>query len=451
MDKWQTLVCVILLAMVVALVIVVLVCTSKYARTYQVSDEAFTNPFIGYAPMAQSKEKLDHVTLAYCEVTWGLWEPEEGKFDTAALEKKLSLSNLRERGFHLVLRFICDLPGDEAHRDIPDWLYEKTGDGMDYDIEYGRGYSPNYNNPVFIEAHRKAVLALGEYLGQDTFVSYVELGSLGHWGEWHVDYASGLPQIPSEEIRELYVEPYQDAFPNALLLMRRPFTHAEVHGFGLYNDMTGEPKSTLEWLDWIENGGTYHQANEEDTVVPMPDAWETSPIGGEFTSSTSMEKMLKDNLDTTLELLEKSHMSFIGPKMADPTFKEGYDSVLLKVGYRLNIPRVEIRRFFGQCSVILYWENDGAAPMYQDLPVHLVLTDADGKEVERTQVTVDLRSVLPGETVKTETAFQTKNLDRKLKKEGYHLLLGIEDPLYGKVCVRLAQDVVYEDGWNYLF
>ncbi len=80
----------------------------------------------------------------------------------------------------------------EPHRDIPDWLYEKTKDGKDYDISYGKGYSPNYANRVFTEAHAKAVAALGKRFGQDTFFSYVELGSLGHWGEWHIKTGEGL-------------------------------------------------------------------------------------------------------------------------------------------------------------------------------------------------------------------------------------------------------------------
>ena len=54
-----------------------------------------------------------------------------------------------------MLRFVCDLPGKEAHRDIPDWLYAETGDGMDYDIDYGRGYCPNYANAVFRKEHHR--------------------------------------------------------------------------------------------------------------------------------------------------------------------------------------------------------------------------------------------------------------------------------------------------------
>ena len=30
--------------------------------------------------------------------------------------------------------------------DIPEWLYERTGDGVFYDTEYGKGYCPDYSN-----------------------------------------------------------------------------------------------------------------------------------------------------------------------------------------------------------------------------------------------------------------------------------------------------------------
>ena len=65
-----------------------------------------------------------------------------------------------------MFRFVCDKPSDEAHRDIPDWLYEKTGgDGTAYDMDYGKGYSPNYDNETFIRAHERAIKALGERYG----------------------------------------------------------------------------------------------------------------------------------------------------------------------------------------------------------------------------------------------------------------------------------------------
>lgn len=74
--------------------------------------------------------------------------------------------------------------------DIPEWLYEKTDQaGTWYDVEFGKGFSPDYNKEQFIAYHRKAVEAMGEHWGQDGLISYIELGDLGHWGEWHVNYS----------------------------------------------------------------------------------------------------------------------------------------------------------------------------------------------------------------------------------------------------------------------
>lgn len=62
-------------------------------------------------------------------------------------------------------------------------IYEKTDHaGTWYDMEYGKGYAPDYNNEQMIQYHKRAVNALGEHFGRDGLVSYIELGSLGHWG-----------------------------------------------------------------------------------------------------------------------------------------------------------------------------------------------------------------------------------------------------------------------------
>ena len=67
-----------------------------------------------------------------------------------------------------------------------------------------------------------------------------------------------------------------------MILMRRPFASAEKYGFGLYNDMTGQPEATQSWLGWINNGGEYDQTGEKNVIVPMNDFWKTAPSGGEF-------------------------------------------------------------------------------------------------------------------------------------------------------------------------
>lgn len=433
---------------------------AEISETFSFSDVAAVNPFMGYAPRSDSDTAPDDCSLYYVDVTFRELEPEEGVFDFETIEAENKLEQRRREGKHIVFRFVCDDPGKKDHLDIPDWLYEKIGgDGTHYDNDYGRGFSPNYSNQIFIDAHADAIAALGEHFGRDTFFSYIELGSLGHWGEWHVDYASGIARLPDAAVREQYIEPYLTAFPNAKILMRRPFATAKTYGFGLYNDVTGDPEGTESWLDWIENGGTFTQTGEADGLAAMADAWKTAPVGGELTGSYTMRELMIDNLEQTLSLISKSHMTFIGPKTplstderyasADDTdYYDGADAVLRSVGYRIGIAKLEISAVGedGFAEIRLTWENDGAAPLYFEMPVYLYVLSPDGTQLFQTQVDIDLTQLAPGESAETATA-----LNLSSKTAGTTIGIGAADPMTQQPCMRLVNGFAYANGKNYIF
>ena len=101
-------------------------------REYTASDAVLYNPLMGFAPEADYEEAVGEHTLVYLEVLWKEIEPEEGVYDFTSLEERNLLSRWREEGKYVVLRFICDKPSEEVHMDIPQWLYDKTGDGTFY-------------------------------------------------------------------------------------------------------------------------------------------------------------------------------------------------------------------------------------------------------------------------------------------------------------------------------
>ena len=405
-----------------------------WTKNYDADDSAFANAQIGYAPSVTSDNTKD-TTLRYLELTWREVEPEEGVYAWDAIEEKYSLADLREQGIHLVLRFICDNPTNhEQQMDIPDWLYNKTGDGSWYDTSYGKGYSPDYSNAAFIAAHHKVIAALAEHF-DDGFVTYVELGSLGHWGEWHIKSDDGLVPMPSEAIRNQYAQDYIDAFSNAKLLMRRPFNVTASNKLGLYNDMTGNVKDTQEWLGWTQSGGWY--GDEPSALSAMPDFWKNAPVGGEFESNQSMEDMLDTNLDTTIRLIDESHMSFIGPKIADSKYKSGYKRVLRHLGYKLRITSMNIAVATNGVAVTLTLANDGAAPFYWDWDANLYVETSSGDTNQTIKLPFDLPSLMPGESQTVEVQVSDISiLDLVLKSK--QLTFGIVDPMTGKDAVRLA-------------
>ncbi len=446
---WKWLAAVIVL--LAAIAIVIWVFSQKNTKEYEPSEESFGNPLMGYAPCAWNAEVRDDVSLLYMDITWAELEPEEGQYNWEGIEKENQLDRWRKEGKHIVLRFVCDVPGTEKHMDIPEWLYEKTGQaGTWYDVEFGKGFAPDYNNEQFIAYHKIAVEAMGEHLGQDGLISYIELGSLGHWGEWHVNYSAGIQRLPLEAVREQYVAPWAEAFPDAMLLMRRPFSHAVKYGTGLYNDMTGEPSETAAWLNEIQNGGDLSQTDEKNALVSMTDFWKTAPVGGEFTSSLSMEEMLDTSLSQTVQLIRDSHTTFLGPNAANVKFLEGYETVLKNMGYRLWISEASLSRRLTGTKLELTWENDGAAPFYKDWPVWIYITDEDGNTVEKKQVEFALSSVLPRTSIKTTTLLDTRKL-LKLAGEKYNVSIGVEDPMTGETGMRFAMQCEYKDGRNFLW
>lgn len=423
----------------------------KTIKQYKESQAAFGNPLMGYAPSAWYNEVSEDISLLYMDITWAELEPEEGVYNWASIDEENQISRWRKEGKHLVFRFVCDIPGEEAHMDIPEWLYEKSGKaGKWYDGEYGKGFAPDYNNPTIISCHEQAVKALGEHFGQDGLISYVELGSLGHWGEWHVNYSEGIQRIPREAVREKYILPWTEAFPDARILMRRPFASAEKYGFGLYNDMTGQLEATQSWFDWINNGGKYDQTGEKNVIVPMKDFWKTAPSGGEFTSSLSMEEMLDTNLSGTVEMIREAHTTFLGPKIPDENYVDGYKEVLKNMGYRLWISMAELKNTAKGSRLKLTWENSGVAPMYKEWPVYVYIEDESGKLVEKSRISIKISSLLPGEKATTLTALETERLNSLLEK-GYRLSVGIEDPMTEFPCVRFAMEALYQEGKNYLW
>ncbi len=453
--KWKiaagVVVVVILLFIVAAFILIPRIYHLSAKADYTFEDVSYKNPLQGFAYPAEDTENGQEGQLVYIGLTWAQWEPHPGVFDVEGLEEKFHIEQWKKEGKHAVLRFICDIPGSEPHMDIPQWLYERTGDGVFYDMDYGKGYAPVYENTDFVEAHKKALEALGEYCSKDTFVSYVELGSLGHWGEWHTKYSAGVPAMPDEDVCWEYANQYADNFVHARLLMRRNYVMAVEGKMGVYNDMTGAAEDTQEWLDWQKNGGAYEVPGRKIPYAPIEDIWKLSPVGGEFTSSVPMEEMLTDRLPETLSLIGKSHMTFLGPKCpeGEETQLPGTREVEKLLGYRYWISQMEVKMdYFGQSfEVKLVWENNGSAPIYFEWPAMMYVYDKDGNQKYWEEINIDLTKLAPGEQITTSSRFPFNDLFR----EGYTIGIGILNPESEKPEIELAMNKEYRKGINLIY
>lgn len=415
------------------------------------SKAVLNNPYMGFVVDARYDEAEQPFRLAHANLIWSELEPTKGNYAFTEIERKINLALWKEKGVKLVIRVILDYPGDQSHMDIPKWLYEETGRrGTAYNTEYGKGFSPDYTNPVLIRYHRELIKRLAERYNNNPMIAFVEMGSVGHWGEWHTYDGEQLSKhiaFPKRVISNQYVQPYIDYFSDKPLMMRRPHEIALQNGMGLFNDAFGVRESTVDgFLNWYTNGYTNWLTDEEEPA--MPDFWTKAPSGGEFAGASDL--FSDGSIEEVIQEAKLTHVSWMGPNApsqepAGGPLQSNIDRFLTTIGYRFVISEEsheEEVKAGGTLKIKLNVSNRGVAPFYFNWPLELSLTDSAGV-VKVTKITqTDIRKWLPGNS---EAASELV-LPSNLPKGEYTVNAAILDPETGLPGIDFAIDSRRSDG-----
>lgn len=413
------------------------------------TDAVLANPYMGFAVDARYEDVAQPFRLAYANMSWREIEPEKGRYEFADFEEKINFRLWEEKGVKLILRVVLDYPGEHSHMDIPDWLYEEIEkSGEWYNTDYGKGYSPNYNHPSLIRNHERLIRELGERYNNNPQVAFIELGSLGHWGEWHTknDGQVNIP-FPKRNISDQYARHYVTYFTNKQLLMRRPHEIALKNGMGLFNDAFGKRDSTVDgFLKWYTEGYTSWLTGEIEPA--MPDFWKTAPSGGEFSHET---KYLEDiNIKETLNQARLTHVSWMGPnapyhEKVGGVLQPNIDQFLKTIGYRFVIAEESHEREMkagGHLNVEMSVINRGVAPFYFPWTFELSIADNSGVIVATKKTKFDIRKWLPGERKISDKL----SIPSGLAPGEYTVTAAILDPETGQPGVEFANNGKRTDG-----
>lgn len=422
---------------------------------YDAAENVPVNPLMGYAPPAESREACADTDLVFILLPFSEWEPQEGEFDIDGIAEKYNIEEYKKSGKHAVLRLVSDIPSDEAHRDVPQWLCGKTR-GIDYDDASGKGYAPDYGDETFIREHGNALEALASWCAQDNFVSFVEMGSVGQNGDWSLTAGEAQELAPSENVLAQYAAQYQEAFsrnPDILLLGSGTAAEGRSEN-GRWKDVLGDAQATGKWTADLmtvseqapeKDGGKAlavgTDSSEQETAGGA--VWAQAPVGSGLTGTVPMEKLLMDDLSDTLDQVRSSHVTFIGPSCPDQEQQQtnGSEMIRRSMGYCLYLSRLQTTVDFLSDLLEFHFtfENIGAAPMYRDWPVKMYVF-ADGSCIREQTLDLKLSQLLPGSDI---TVTGTIPYSRDLLK-GYSVAIAITDPANTEH-ITLAQKGVLPD------
>jgi hypothetical protein len=395
-------------------------------------DDVLSNPFKGFAPWIGDANPIYETTLQQATFAWSELEPQKGLYNWSRLER--NWGNIAQTGRRVGFRVAAAIPGSgEVH--TPQWLIDEGVAMRPYSIDGHDGLAPDWDDPKFLAAHHDFIMALGARYDADPRVAWIDIGSYGFWGEWHV-YLN--PQLAaSQTTKQAILEDYFQAFPTKpkVIAFDDDFATKYVtdRGGGIRNDCLGTAESNNWYLESLNR------------IDPNLNAkvWKKAIITGEFCGSDfGAQEGTTMRFQLNLNFIKQTHWSFIGSAggaiaPVSEEHRRNLDLLHKTLGYRFVLRSVEHEKSVDKGTtqqIKIDIENKGVAPFYFDWPLVLFLIDESDNVALQSELDVDIRQWLPGShSVNTSTA-----IPASIAAGDYEIKLAILDPMTNSPGVRFA-------------
>ncbi len=388
----------------------------------------FRNPGQGWSAVTkwQLMKKDQEVNLGqiYLRTTWASLEPEEGKYDWHEFDDLLKTAG--EYGVPFSFRIMCAWMMSKT-LPTPQWVFDKGAKGDKVVVPFvEKGVtnlitqiSPRFDDPIFMKEHQRFIAALAERYDGNPLIAGLDIGSYGHWGEWHCHglppdtnrYMIAVPpaQRPQTrpvkypyEIRRQIAQWYLDSFKKSPLvfmtdddeMLKYAIGEEGPSRVGLRRDGVGSPWHFTRWI------GT----RPYDAIPRMADVWKDRPIWFEFYGHAPDMAKKGWDIPFSVDWMLTNHVSVVNTIPFSPWELKTYDPELFKqlrkidlyAGARLVPRQGAVQRKGQTVAVGLVGTNRGATRIHLPYILQSVVTGPDGKELFVHDCPTDPGSILPG-------------------------------------------------------
>ena len=395
-------------------------------------DDVLPNPFKGFAPWIGEQNPVYPAKLQEATFAWSDLEPTKGVYNWSFLEK--NWGNVAQTGKRVGFRVSAAIP-QSGKNDTPQWLIDEGVKMRPYSIDGYNGFAPDWDDPKFLAAHHGFIMALGNRYDQDDRVAWIDIGSYGFWGEWHVYLNDSL--AATQATKKAILDDYFAAFPTKakVIAFDDDFATKYVtdHGGGIRNDCLG----TQESNDWYLESLNRIDPTLNDRV------WKKAIITGEFCGgSAGAIQGTTVRFDLNYQFIQQTHWSFIGSAGGailpqNDEHRKNLDKLFKKLGYRFVLKKFQHAASVTKGSALaitIEVENKGVAPFYFEWPLVVYLLDSDDNVAYQQETDVDIREWMPGlNTVQT-----TIDIPKNIATQTCQVKLAIHDPKTDKPGVLFA-------------
>ena len=373
-------------------------------------------------------------SVVYLRVPWAYVEPQEGRFNWAAFDSVAQ--RFLDRGCQVAFRISCSEYWLEYA--TPKWVEAAGAKGVRYTWDENREnahlvdwrdpngplWDPVYTDKVFLAKLDNFLAAFAARYDGRKEVAFVDIGTIGTWGEGHTQYCSRLTQEETFEAMKAHIALHQKHFKKTLLALSDdvdgswdmsgnwPITDwARARGVTLRDDSILCAKAPNQWKHaemaeryWrtlpviVEHGHLAHL--ERKTWDPKLYVQSIESYHGSFMSIHGDPKaMLEHHPDEVAAVNRRLGCRFLPYEVSwpesvkvtynDPKWSAPRPDVFFP---RHEEPAGEMEEF----TVAWSWKNLGVAPVYRDLFPTLTVKDGKGRVLAvLTDESLNLRTLEP--------------------------------------------------------
>lgn len=371
----------------------------------------------------------------YFRLAWSYLEPKEGVYNWALIDTLIQ--KWVKWGHTVSFRITCK--ETEIIYATPEWVRLAGAKGTFIshpDLEI-KAWAPEYNDPVFLQKLNNFHKAFAERYDGKPWVEYIDIGSLGDWGEGHTAY-SGWKDIPVEIVKQ-HIDMYKRWYKKTTLIISDDaigqrdtddgsdyliFAYALKNGIGFRDD-----SGNVEWYKNLGFGPSCIRTPElfSATYKKIPVVLESDHYGD----------VVKGNMWNggagLLKAIYEMHASLVGfHYYPNEWLRENYDyakKVANIAGYwyfpKFAMLPDTLRKNSAHNYLRLTWENHGVAPAYQKFILSMVLiSKLDGKRFVQELTGSDCRNWLPGDIVAEHHPI---TINKNMPSGMYDITIGLRD------------------------
>jgi hypothetical protein len=344
------------------------------------------------------------------------------------------LAEAHENGQQMVFRVM----NQNVKMRLPNWV---INEGVK------KGATNPYDNPVFLKEQKKLIAALAQRYDGNPDIAFVDIGSVGQWGEWHTNMKGQGIKMPSKENQEKIIDWYVNNFKKTPLVMliggsRNGMLHYAISkGAGWRADCWGGYGS----VGW-------HLMEKYPKMLAKAhayDAWKHAPVALE--PCYTMKKWSEEDwdIDNTLSKALQWHATVVH-NAEEPIPKKWWSKVkqfVKKVGYRFVLKEIKYPSTIQtgkEMKYVMKWENAGVAPIYHTYPLAFRFRSLqDSAKSFVVETNEDITKWMPGDTTITSKV----KMPDDVPSGKYELEVGIIGPQNHIPIIKLAIKGKTPDGW----